>query len=106
MDSNEMIKDINKEFFDNLLKEIHDVVMVDLITAVGDTNELVDSVKVGINNDEGALWIENLNNLTEDVKGSLEVCYSQVENEFNKLFAEWEEYKKANEGDKEDSDAI
>ena len=80
--------------------------MVDLITAVGDTNELVDSVKVGINNDEGALWIENLNNLTEDVKGSLEVCYSQVENEFNKLFAEWEEYKKANEGDKEDSDAI
>ena len=62
MDSNEMIKDINKEFFDNLLKEIHDVVMVDLITAVGDTNELVDSVKVGIDNDEGALWIENLNN--------------------------------------------
>ena len=101
-----MIKDINKEFFDNLLKEIHDVVMVDLITSVGDTNELVDSVKVGINNDEGALWIENLNNLTEDVKGSLEVCYSQVENEFNKVFAEWEEYKKANEGDKEDSDAI
>lgn len=97
MNNNEIINDINKEFFDDLLKEIHDVVMVDLINSVGDTEELVNAVKVGIPNEDGELWLNNFNNLTEEVKGSLEVCYNQVEAEFNKMFAEWEEYKKANE---------
>lgn len=97
MNNNEIINDINKEFFDDLLKEIHDVVMVDLINNVGDTEELVNAVKVGIPNEDGELWLTNFNNLTEEVKGSLEVCYNQVEAEFNKLFAEWDEYKKTNE---------
>lgn len=99
---NDLINDINIDFFHDLLKEIHDVVMVEAVDNVKNSEVLVNAVKAGWPSEEGQVWLDNFNNLSNEVVTSLENCYGQVENDFNRLFTEWEAYKKANTVDKED----
>ncbi|MBE6151137.1 MAG: hypothetical protein E7162_04940 [Firmicutes bacterium] len=87
----EVMETINKEYFDNLLKEIHHDVILVAARNLRDTEKIATAVNE--NWPEGKEWLNGLNDLANRSATAIEEYYAKIETDINKIFVEWEKYQ-------------
>lgn len=90
--ANENMDKISEEYFRNLLKEIHHDVILLAVKELRDKEKVIKEVNE--NWPDGEQWLNNFNDLASQTASSLEEHYKQMEMDFNKLFDEWEKFKR------------
>jgi len=81
----------------NTVLEQIKVTMVDnAITNLNNTQTLKDAVLEGWSGADCDQWLTNFDALRQEIVDSLEFYYQQIEDEFQKIFTDWEQFQAEN----------
>jgi len=80
----------------DLLTQIKITMVDDAITNLNNTQTVQQAVTEGWNGGDRDLWLQHFDELKTEIIDSLEFYYSQIENEFQKIFTSWEEFQASN----------
>lgn len=87
---------VTLEGLNDLLEQIKVVMVEDAIDNLDNTQAVKEAVAEGWQGGDRDLWIQHFDELKDEIKGSLEFYYNQIETEFQKIFTSWEEFQSSN----------
>ena len=91
-----LAKGISKTGFEKLLADIRKAAIEDGIDKFNDYNEMLEFIKINLDDESFSQWVNDFETqMTESTK-IINDNVNQIENLFNKIFEDWEVYKKEN----------
>lgn len=84
---------VSREGLEELLNQVRGTIVDDAANNLKDYGSFVETLRDYWQGADADQWIVNFENLAQEIADSLESYYGQIEAEFNKVFASWEEFQ-------------
>lgn len=94
-----LAKGVSKDGFVKLLSDIKTAVIDEGLNELNDCGEMIEAVRQHDVNGNSVEWITNFEKQLSESSQIIKDNFKEIEELFNRMFADWEEYKKEHEDD-------